>query len=164
MRVATAPSNQPPVRGRLDGQDRLISADPPLVSLQTEAGSHVGSELALPQILSIARLARKLGVPIYRNAMAASAEHDVELGVRAIPEGDEVALSLERWVYRPAAAPRLGALVPHEQQIDLGGAPEEWAANEDLALVSLSAGFAEKLGTTPEEAIGKPLTRLLRLE
>ena len=162
--MATAPSNPPPVRGRLDGQDRLISADPQLVTLQTEAGSHVGSELALPQILSIARLARKLGVPIYRNAIAASAEHDVELGVRAIPEGDEVSLSLERWVYRPAAAPRLGGLVPHEQHIDLGGAPEEWAANEDLALVAISAGFAEKLGTTPEEAIGKPLTRLLRLE
>ena len=162
--MATAPSNQPPVRGRLDGQDRLISADPQLVVLQTEAGSHIGSELALPQILAIARLARKLGVPIYRNAMAASAENDVELGVRAIPEGDEVALSLERWVYRPAAAPRLGALVPHEQQIDLGGAAEEWAANEDLALVSLSPGLAEKLGTTPEEAIGKPLTRFFRLE
>jgi signal transduction histidine kinase len=162
--MATAPSSQAPVRGRLDGQDRLISADPQLVALQTEAGSHIGSELALPQILSIARLARKLGVPIYRNALAASAEHDVEMGVRAIPEGDEIALSLERWVYRPAASPRLGALVPHEQQIDLGGAPEEWAANDDLALVSISAGFAEKLGTTPEEAIGKPLTRLLRLE
>ena len=162
--MATAPSNQAPVRGRLDGQDRLISADPQLVALQTEAGSHIGSELALPQILAIARLARKLGVPIYRNALAASTEHDVEMGVRAIPEGDEIALSLERWVYRSAAAPRLGALVPHEQQIDLGGAPEEWTANEDLALVSISAGFAEKLGTSPEEAIGKPLTRLLRLE
>jgi signal transduction histidine kinase len=103
-------------------------------------------------------------VPIYRNAIAASTDHDVEMGVRALPEGDDIILSLERWVYRPAASPRLGALVPHEQQIDLGGAPEEWAANEDLALVAISAGLAEKLGTTPEEAIGKPLTRLLRLE
>ena len=56
--MATAPSNQAPVRGRLDAQDRLISADPQLVALQTEAGSHIGSELALPQILAIARLAR----------------------------------------------------------------------------------------------------------
>jgi signal transduction histidine kinase len=162
--VATAPSDRGPVRGRLDGQDRLISADPELVALQTEAGSHVGSELALPQITSIARLARKLGVPIYRNAIAAGAEHDVELWVRATPEGGEVSLSLERWIYRPPAAPRLGTLVPHEQQIDLGGSPEEWAANEDLSIVSISAGLAEKLGTTVEEAIGKPLTRFLRLE
>ena len=164
MTVATAPSDRGPVRGRLDGQDRLISADPELVALQTEAGSHIGSELALPQITSIARLARKLGVPIYRNAIAAGAEHDVELWVRATPEGDEISLSLERWMYRPAASPRLGTLVPHEQHIEIGAAPEEWAANEDLSIVSISAGLAEKLGTTAEEAIGKPLTRFLKLE
>ena len=162
--MATAPSDRGPVRGRLDGHDRLISADPDLVSLQTEAGSHIGSELALPQILSIARLARKLGVPIYRNAIAAGAEHDVELWVRATPEGEEVSLLLERWIGRSAAAPRLGTLVPHEQHIEIGAAPEEWAANEDLSIVSISSGLAEKLGTTPEEAIGKPLTRFLKLE
>ena len=162
--MASAPADRAPVHGRLDRDDRLVSADPELAALQTEAGSRLGAELALPQLVSIARLARKLGVPIYRNAVAAGAEHDVELGVRAIPEGDEVALTLERWTYRPPAAPRLGGLVPHEQQIDLGGAPEEWSANEDLAIVSISSGLAEKLGTTPEEAIGKPLTRFLRLE
>ncbi|WP_426693432.1 PAS domain-containing sensor histidine kinase [Sphingomonas sediminicola] len=162
--MATAPSDRGPVNGRLDAMDRLISADPDLVALQTEAGSHIGSQLALPQILSIARLSRKLGVPIYRNAIAAGADHDVELWVRASPDGDEIALTLERWIYRPAASPRLNTLVPHEQQIDLGSAPEEWAANEDLSIVSISSGLAEKLGTTPEEAIGKPLTRFLKLE
>jgi signal transduction histidine kinase len=162
--VATAPSDRGPVRGRLDREDRLISADPDLVALQVEAGSHIGSELALPQITAIARLARKLGVPIYRNAIAAGAEHDVELWVRATPEGDEVALLLERWIYRPPAAPRLGILVPHEQHIEIGAAPEEWAANEDLSIVSISSGLAEKLGTTVEEAIGKLLTRFVKLE
>ena len=162
--MATAPSDRGPVRGRLDGHDRLISADSDLVALQTEAGSHIGSELALPQILSIARLARKLGVPIYRNAIVAGADHDVELWVRATPEGNEVSLVLERWIGRAAAAPRLGTLVPHEQHIEIGAAPEEWAANEDLSIVSISSGLAEKLGTTPEEAIGKPLTRFLKLE
>jgi two-component sensor histidine kinase/PAS domain-containing protein len=162
--VATAPSDRGPVRGRLDGQDRLISADPDLVALQVEAGSHVGSQLALPQITAIARLARKLGVPIYRNAIAAGADHDVELWVRATPEGEEVSLILERWIYRPPASPRLGTLVPHEQHIEIGAAPEEWAANEDLSIVSISSGLAEKLGTSAEEAIGKPLTRLVKLE
>lgn len=162
--MATAPSDRGPVRGRLDGQDRLISADPDLVALQVEAGSHVGSQLALPQIAAIARLARNLGVPIYRNAIAAGADHDVELWVRATPEGEEVSLILERWIYRPPAAPRLGTLVPHEQHIEIGAAPEEWAANEDLAIVSISSGLAEKLGTSAEEAIGKPLTRFVKLE
>jgi len=162
--VATAPSDRGPVRGRLDGQDRLISADPDLVALQVEAGSHIGSQLALPQIMAIARLARKLGVPIYRNAIAAGADHDVELWVRATPEGEEVSLILERWIYRPPASPRLGTLVPHEQHIEIGALPEEWAANEDLSIVSISSGLAEKLGTSAEEAIGKPLTRFVKLE
>lgn len=162
--MATAPSDRGPVRGRLDAEDRLISADPDLVALQVEAGSHVGSQLALPQITAIARLARKLGVPIYRNAIAAGADHDVELWVRATPEGEEVELVLERWIYRPPAAPRLGTLVPHEQHIEIGAAPEEWAANEDLSIVSISSGLAEKLGTSAEEAIGKPLTRFVKLE
>ena len=162
--MATAPSDRGPVRGRLDGQDRLISADPDLVALQVEAGSHVGSQLALPQITAIARLARKLGVPIYRNAIAAGADHDVELWVRATPEGEEVSLILERWIYRPPASPRLGTLVPHEQHIEIGALPEEWAANEDLSIVSISSGLAEKLGTSAEEAIGKPLTRFVKLE
>src|SRR5690349_457250 len=82
--MATAPSDRRPVNGRLDAQDRLVSADPELAALQIEAGSHVGAELALPQLISIARLARKLGVPIYRNATAAGAEQDVDLLVRAI--------------------------------------------------------------------------------
>jgi PAS domain-containing protein len=45
-----------------------------------------------------------------------------------------------------------------------GALPEEWAANEDLSIVSISSGLAEKLGTTAEEAIGKPLTRFVKLE
>jgi signal transduction histidine kinase len=162
--VASAPSERGPVNGRLDRHGRLIAADPELLALQHEAGSSLGAELALPQIATIARLARKLGVPISRPAVAAGAEQDIELWVRATPEGDEVALSLQRWIYRPASAPRLGTLVPHQQEVELGGAPEEWAADEDLKIVSMSQGLAEKLGMAAEEAIGKTLTRLFRLE
>lgn len=162
--MASAPSDRGPVQGRVDRKGRLVSADPELAALQEEAGSQVGAELALPQIAAIAKLARKLGVPISRPAVAAGAEQDIEVWVRATPEGDEVVLSLQRWTYRPAAAPRLTTLVPHEQEVDLGGAPEEWATDEDLAVVSVTQGLAEKLGIAPEDAIGTPLTRLFRLE
>ena len=58
--MASAPSDRPPVRGKVDRDGRLVSADPDLAALQTEAGSELGAELALPQIATIARLARKL--------------------------------------------------------------------------------------------------------
>jgi len=162
--VASAPSDGGPVRGRVDRDGRLISADPELAALQQEAGSRIGAELALPQLAAIARLARKLGVPISRPAVAAGAEHDVELWVRAIPQGDEVSLSLDRWTLRPPAPPRLTTLVAHEQEVDIGGAAEEWAADEDFSIVSMSPGLAEKLGVSAEDAIGQPITRLFRLE
>jgi signal transduction histidine kinase len=162
--VASAPSDPGKVLGRIDAQGRLVSADPELAALQAEAGSKLGAELALPQVAAIAKLARKLGVPVSRPAIAAGADRDVELWVRATPQGDDVALSLERWTFRPPTGPRLAALVAHEQEVELGGAPDEWAADEELKLVSLSTGLAEKLGVSAAEAVGQPLTRLLKLE
>ena len=162
--MASAPAERGPVRGRVDRNGRLVSADPELAALQEEAGSRVGAELALPQLAAIATLASRLGVPIFRSALVAGADQDIEMAVRAMPEGDEVALSLDRWTVRPPASPRLGALVAHEQEAELGGSSEEWAADEDLRLVSISASLAEKLGLSIEDAIGQPLTRLFRLE
>ena len=45
-------------------------------------GRRSGQELALPQVAAIAQLARKLGIPVARPAVAASADHDIELWVR----------------------------------------------------------------------------------
>src|SRR3712207_191344 len=99
--MASVPSEPRPVLGRVDQAGRLVSADPELEALQVEAGSAVGRALALPQIAAVARLARKLGIAVSRPALAASAEHDLELWVRATPEGEEVALSIEGWNQRP---------------------------------------------------------------
>jgi len=162
--MASAPSDRGPVRGKVDRDGRLVTADPDLAALQVEAGSEIGAELALPQIAAIARLARKLSVPISRPAVAGGATQDVELWVRATPEGEDVLLSLERWTVRPPRQSRLGNLVAHEQEAEAGGVAEEWAADEDFAIVSISPGLAEKLGVSAEEAVGQPLTRLFKLE
>ena len=103
--MASAPSEPRAVAGRVDKAGRLVSADPQLEALQREAGSSVGHTLALPQIAAIAELARKLGIPVSRPAIAASIEHDIEIWVRATPDGDEVALSLEGWTERPQWMP-----------------------------------------------------------
>lgn len=162
--MASAPSNRGPVAGRLDRNDRLVSADPELIALQSEAGSKLGGELALPQVTAVARLARKLGVPVSRPALVAGEKRDIDLWVRATPQGDEILLSLERWAERQPARARLSALVAHDQEVGLGGAPEEWATDEELRLVSLSPGLAELLGVETATAIGQKLTRLLKLE
>lgn len=161
--MASVPSEPRPVIGRLDGNGRLISADPELEALQREAGSNLGQPLALPQVAAVAALARKLGTTVSRSAIAASTDNDIELWVNAKPQGDEIELSLEGWTVRPASAPRLSSI--------LGGADSqgaaarnEWATDEELRIISLSPDLAQLLGIGLSEVAGEPLTRLVRLE
>ncbi|MEO6225288.1 MAG: HAMP domain-containing sensor histidine kinase [Sphingomicrobium sp.] len=162
--MASVPSEPPPVLGRLDAHGRLIAADAPLEALQREAGSSLGETLALPQIAAVAQLARKLGIAVSRAALAGAADHDIELSVVARPEGDEVALSLEGWTVRPAAAPRLAMLLGGESEVDSASALLEWTTDEELRIISLSAALAALIGVEVAEAAGQPLTRLLALD
>lgn len=162
--MASVPSEPRPVFGRLDGSGRLISADPELEALQRDAGSRIGEPLALPQIAAVARLARKLRTAVSRPALAASREHDIELWVRATPEGDQVVLSLEGWTERSPAGPRLAAILGGASEADTGGARNEWAADEELRIISLSGDLAELLGVDADEVAGQPLTRIVRLD
>ena len=162
--MASAPSEPRPVLGRLDRGGRLISADPELETLQREAGSALGQPLALPQIAAVAELARKLRTAVARPALAASTNHDIELWVRATPEGEEIALSLEGWTVRAPPGPRLAAILGGGSEAETGGARNEWAADEELRIISLSSDLAELLGVNADEVAGQPLTRLLRLE
>ncbi len=162
--VASAPSEPRPVFGRLDRAGRLVAADPALESLQREAGSALGQPLALPQIAAVGELARKLRTPVSRPALAASTDHDIELWVTATPEGDEIALSLEGWTERAPTGPRLAAILGGGAEAETGGARNEWAADEELRIISLSSELAELLGVDPDSVAGQPLTRVVRLE
>jgi signal transduction histidine kinase len=162
--VASVPSEPRPVLGRLDRAGRLISADPELEALQREAGAGIGQPLALPQIAAVAQLARKLRTPVSRPALAASTDHDIELWVHAKPEGDEVVLSLEGWTVRAPAGPRLAAILGGGAEAETGGARNEWAADEELRIISLSPDLAEMLGVNADEVAGQPLTRVVRLD
>jgi signal transduction histidine kinase len=162
--VASAPSEPRPVLGRLDRSGRLVSADPELEALQREAGSALGQPLALPQVAAVAELARKLRTAVSRPALAASTDHDIELWVQARPEGDEIALSLENWTARAPAGPRLAAILGGGGAAETGGARNEWAADEELRIISLSPDLADLLGVDPSEVAGQPLTRVVRLD
>lgn len=162
--MASVPLEPRPVLGRLDISGRLIVADPELEMLQRDAGAEVGQLLALPQVAAVAELARKLGTAVARPAVAASADNDIELWVNARPEGDEIALSLEGWTTRPPAGPRLASILGGGEAAATASAQNEWAADEELRIISLSSDLAELLGVEVSEAAGSPLTRIVRLE
>ncbi|HEY0270144.1 MAG TPA: PAS domain-containing sensor histidine kinase, partial [Sphingomonas sp.] len=81
-----------PVHGRVDADGRLVSADTALAGLQARAGGEMGGPLAIPQLAALARLARRLGIPIARGVLAADGDEDLDLWVRARLDGDQVVL------------------------------------------------------------------------
>ena len=149
------------VTGRIDSAGRLVEADAMLSDLQLEAGSSMGDRLALPQLAAVARLARKLGVGIARPAIVAARDHDLELWVRAEPDGDDVIITIESWRRRPPQGPRLEIAARSE---DVLPQPKgEWATDAELRITELSPDLAAILGAQVGEAIGQPLTKWLRL-
>ena len=158
--MASAAGNER-VTGRIDSAGRLVEADALLSNLQYEAGSALGERLALPQLAAVARLARKLGVGIARPAVVAARDHDLELWVRAEPEGDDVVIIIESWRRRPPHGPRLEIAARSE---DVLPSPKgEWATDAELRITELSPDLASILGAGPGEAVGQPLTKWLRL-
>jgi signal transduction histidine kinase len=150
------------VSGRLDAEGRLIHADPLLAALQAQAGGRTGGMLAVPQIAALARLARRLGITVSRAAVAANGEEDLDLWVRAAPEGPEVALAITGWARRAPRPPAPSA--PRERDADFLRAAADWTWETDdrLRVTALSPGAAAAIGSPPATFVGRQLTRLFR--
>ena len=159
---AAAQAETAPVAGRLDGEGRLVAADPPLAALHEQAGGREGGILAVPQIAALARLARRLGITISRAAIAADGDHDVDLWVRAEPEGDEVALAITGWSDRAPRPPAFAPPIEREADFLRAAADWMWETDDTLRLTFLSPGAAAAIGRNPAELLGKQLTRLFR--
>jgi hypothetical protein len=87
------PAN-PIVCGTVDRDGRLLSADPRLLALQIGAGGEADGILVVPQLASLVRLARTLGIVVSRGIIAADGEIDLDLWVRAQPEGEDIRLAI----------------------------------------------------------------------
>jgi signal transduction histidine kinase len=150
--------------GRVDRGGRLIEADPQLLGLQLRAGGEAGGTIAVPQIAALARLANRLGILISRAVVAADGDNDLDLWVRAQPDGNEVRLTIGGWSERPAA-PAIAVPADMDRETDFLRASADWLweADEALKIVALSAAAEEAIGGPASRMIGQPITQLVRL-
>ena len=121
-----------PVHGRIDGQGRLVEADPPLLHLQEQAGGVHGGGLAVPQLASLARLARRLRITISRRVVAAHGDQDVDLWVRVKPDGDGVELAITGWQDVAPSQPQPGLEAVRWRDFSRAGA--DWIFETDTML------------------------------
>lgn len=141
-----------PVHGRVDGDGRLVEADPPLAALHARAGGAEGGVIAVPQLAALVRLARRLGITISRGVIAADGERDLDLWVRAQPDGEGVQLAIVGWGERPAAPPFAASLLERERDFQRAGADWRWETGADFKLTALTPAT--------DGLIDQPLTRL----
>lgn len=136
---------------------RLLSADPALDGLNARAGGEIGEPLAVPQLATVARLAWRLGIIVSRGVTVADEDADVELWVRAQPEGERVRVAVSGWreapAWRPAAAP---AVEPD--------ADWRWETDAALRLSFVSLDAAARAGLDAFALLGQPLTALFALD
>ncbi|MDB5688351.1 MAG: histidine kinase [Sphingomonas bacterium] len=152
-----------PVRGRIDRGGRLIGADPLLAALHRRAGGAAGGTVAVPQIAAVARLARRLNVVVSRGVVAADGLDDLDLWVRAQPDGDAIDLAIVGWRRRPATPPFPAAPPGRTHDFLRAGADWTWETDAALNLRALDPTSADRIGDVAQGFAGQPLTRIFTL-
>lgn len=144
-----------PVHGFVDHDGRLVEADADLAALHLRAGGQEGGVLAPPQLASLVRLVRRIGITVSRGIVVADEDGDLDLWVRARPEEGGVRLAIAGWARRLAAPLRDEAAL-REQDFLRAGADWIWQTDAALRLTSLDPPH-------DQAAPGDPLTRLFTL-
>lgn len=148
-------------QGLVDAEGRLVEADDALVGLNLRAGGRLGSPLAIPQLATLARLSRRLGVPISRGVVVADRETDIELYVRVRPERDGVRLAVAGWRERRPWRAQSEAV-----RAELLAADAHWRWECDSSLrfdfVSIAAGIRH--GFDAVGLLGRPVAELFCFE
>lgn len=151
----------PVAHALLDADGRLLSADPALLTLNARAGGAAGALLAVPQLATLARLARRLGILVSRSVVVADADADVTLWVRVQPQEGGIRLSASGWTEaRPwQPAPATGRIV-----VPASDAEWRWDADAALRLTFVSLDAGVRHGFDALALLGQPITVLFALE
>jgi len=140
------------VSGRVDADGKLVAADPRLMALQLQAGGTRDGVLAVPALATVARLAHNLGILVSRNVIAAEGDDNLDLIVRAKPDGSEVILDIGGWVTQRSAQRRFG--VDQSNQL----AEIFWESDAALSITRVQPAEGQLL------AVGQHLDDVFSLE
>ena len=149
--------------GKVDRQGRLVTADPRLLALQLGAGGEEGGILAIPQIAALARLARTLGILVSRGVVAADGQRDLDLWVRAQPDGDRIDLAIAGWNERPLPQTESRFAIDRACSFAKLESDGEWSCDAQLRMTDISPQLVSLSGVDTALALGQPLTRFFRL-
>lgn len=147
--------------GHVDAEDRFVSGDEGFVALNARAGGAPGLPLGTPQLATVARLARRLGIPVARPITIADIDADIDCWVRAKPTAEGVSITLVEMRERHPA-PRTSAVIPDAAPPP--GADWTFEVDASLRFRRIDEDGAARHGLDPGALLGQPLTRTFTLE
>tara|TARA_R110000850_G_scaffold4312_26_gene19963 strand:- start:820 stop:2208 length:1389 start_codon:yes stop_codon:yes gene_type:complete len=99
--MTTARKLAEPVRGEVDSDGLLLSADPLLMRLHLRCGGKEGGPLAVPELAALCRLSRRLGMNLSRPVQASDDDCRIEMWVEtrlaAADRDQPLGLSIIDW-------------------------------------------------------------------
>lgn len=155
-------------RARSDCEDRLVSADEPLATLQLRCGGKLGETIAIPELLAMTRKARLYRLHLAQAIRAQDGHDDVTAWADVRPaaddgEGCEIALS--NWQNRPVRPDDIASHAERRTAIDRHLAELTARLDEQQLLICAEATSpdAESLADAMNAAIGKPWTDFIEI-
>jgi hypothetical protein len=161
----TAP-DRIPVEARSDSEDRLLSVDEPLASLQIRCGGTIPGAIAIPELRELVVKARSFGLKLARPIVAQDGQDTIRAWIEVTPmPGGGCAIALRNWQSTPL--PPEPADLASRRRAEIDRALAELSARLDarqclLAVESEAADLGE-VAMAMRAGIGRPWTDFVQL-
>lgn len=145
------------VRGRVDAQGQLISADAPLLRLQQLAGADLGQAIAMPRLAQMVFAAMDKKQSLLRAVVMGDYDAIIQGIAKISPHGDGADIVIHDWAVTKVER-RPNDVSPDTIPSPMGWS---WETDADLNLVALRLGASAPLVTA--DWPGRPLFDVLQL-
>ncbi len=163
----TAP-DRIPVEARSDGDDRLVSVDEPLASLQIRCGGTIPGAIAIPELHALVVKARSFGLKLARPIVAQDGQDTIRAWIEVTPSGDGKGgciIALRNWQSTPL--PPEPADLASRRRAEIDRAMAELSARLDarqcLLAVESDAADLSQVAMAMRGGIGRPWTDFVQL-
>jgi len=156
-------------RARSDGDDRLITADEPLASLQLRCGGEIPGTIAIPTLLETVRKARRYGLKLARPISANDGHEHISAWIEVEPDLDHAAgcsIVLRNWQTTPLPPENLAETAQYRAAIDrtVAELTARLDATQKILAVETQAPDLLGLAAAMSGGIGQPWTDFVTID
>ncbi len=152
--------------GLCDGDDRLVSADEPLLGLHLRCGGDMPGTIAVPALLEAVRKSRRFGMKLARPVIARDGGDEVTAWVEVEPLPDGMSRITVRHWHARALPPEMVDAAARQAEIDCDLAEFHARLDGAQAMLTAQAEAADLklLAQTMQAAPGKPWFEMVSVD